>query len=215
MRICKLLVVLLLVLSFGSCSSGSNDGSASIDKSLPAGFASLTDSAKIRVLIDQGVSPDSIGVFVCEVAEGKHPGISIADYMAVDTYIYERLGESGFGLYRLAFDSYASSMPLVSKMKLYMASGLGDLDRLGYELGLEYVNQVMEQKLTIGKVDREVAELRRACDNDEDTYNRFLKGFAAGISTRAPGEVPAEIIAEYGTVDRSKLMTKPDSVAIQ
>lgn len=210
MKLCKLCAIAAIVSSMASCGS-SDSGSSALDKSLPSDFASLPDTSKVRVLLDKGVAPDSLAVYMCEVAEGKHGNVRISDYMEVDTYIYEKLGEEGFGIYRMAFDSYAASMPLVSKMKLYTASSLGDLDRMGYELGLEYVNQVLDKHLTIGKVDREVAELRRACDNDEDTFNRFLRGFAAGISTRAPGEVPAEIVEAYGTVDPAKIIPKHDS----
>ena len=198
MKVCRLCLVAAMAFLLFSCGK-SDGGNNVIDSSLPADFATMSDSAKVRVLLDHGLSPDSIAVFVCETAEGKHPGIAFKDFTVVDTYMYERLGETGFGLYRQAFDSYMEYMPLVAKMKMLMASPLADLDRVGYELGLGHVNQVIEKRLTIGKVDREVAELRRACGNDEDTFNRFLRGFAAGINTRAAGEIPAEIVAEYGT----------------
>lgn len=184
----------LLTLLMGACSSSNQEQ----ENALPADFASMNDTAKLGVLVRQGLSPDSIALYVLHTAEGRNPGVKFTDYANMDVYLYGALGDEGFNSYRIAYDDYVATMPLVPKLKQLQASPDHDPQSVGFELGLEYINQVLDQKMTIGKVDREVAELHRALGQDEDTYSRFLQGFAAAIASRPAGQVPADITKQYG-----------------
>lgn len=149
------------------------------------------------MLLDTGMPMDSLGIYMAKIAAGEVQGIEVKSFADVDAYLYSAKGESAYELYYLAFDEYSKSLPLVKKLSLMRKSSLADPEKIGYQLGLEYVNDVIDKKLTLGKIDNEIASLRQACSNDEDTYKRFLKGFAIGLKTRAPGQVPSDILTQY------------------
>lgn len=195
-KLSVLAVILLFVLS--AC-AGSEENS--VDASLPSDFASLPDTAKVRVLLDQGVSADSLAAFVCESLNGKHGNVSFSDFDGIEIYVGERMGDEAAGMYGMSFEMYMQYLPLDKRYKVKIAMPLTDIETLGYTLGLEYVNQVIDNQMTIGQVDREVAALRRVCASDEDTFEHFLKGFATGIqiSTSAAREVPSAIVTKYGS----------------
>ena len=188
-----LVAVAVVMVSLSSCKSDSATTSR-----MSKDFAASADTVKVRMLIESGMPMDSLAMYLCKAAIGEVKGVSINNFSDVDAYIYMNRGEKEYELYALAMDDYTKQLPLVSKLKLYKKSALVDPDKAGYQLGLEYVNDVMDKKLKIGQVDREIADFRQACGEDEDTYNRFLKGFALGISTRAAGEIPQEVAAKYG-----------------
>lgn len=155
------------------------------------------DSLKVRSMLDARMSMDSIAVLVTNIAVGDVPGVTIDNLADIDSYLYMNRSEKDYEVYTLAMDSYAKTLPLSKRFRFYKKSPLIDKDKMGYQLGLEYVSEVMDRKLTIGKVDNEIAEFRRECGEDEDTYNRFLKAFKVGLETRSPDEVPAEILQNY------------------
>ncbi len=175
-----------------------NEADDATTAAMPRNFASSSDSVKVKMLLDHNVSLDSLAQYVCLAAAGEIKNVNITDFGQIDAYIYTHRGEKDYEVYALAFDECRKSLPLTSKLTLYKKNALQDPDKIGYQLGLEYVNDVMDKKLTIGKIDKEVAEFRKACGADEDTYKRFLKGFSVGLSTRASGEIQDDILVQYG-----------------
>lgn len=167
---------------------------------LPSDFKTAPDTLKAKALIDKGISPDSIAIFFCEAGAGMRHGVNVKDFADITTYMYTHCTEEDFEIFSTAFDSHVETLTPAQRMKLYslIAQEDGNADKMGYELGLVYVNSVMERDLSLGAVDKEIAEFRRACGKDEDTYNRFLKGFAVAISTRQKGELPSELVRKYG-----------------
>lgn len=184
------------LMALGGCKG--DEAADATTAAMPGNFSSSPDSVKVKMLLDHNVSLDSLANYICRAAAGEIKNVNITDFGQIDAYIYTHRGEKDYEVYALAFDECKKSLPLTSKLTLYRKNALLDPDKVGYQLGLEYVNDVMDKKLTIGKVDREVAEFRKACGDDEDTYKRFLKGFAVGLSTRAAGEIPQDILAQYG-----------------
>ena len=89
-------------------------------------------------------------------------------------------------------------LPLSNQYLLNRSMHQVNPSMLGYSLGLEYVSRVADMKLSIGKVDFEVAELNRACAGDEDIYRDFLTGFAAGIKAFDGEGISNEIVEKYG-----------------
>jgi len=200
------LSMLALVIAAGciaSCKKGQDLDSTT--SKMPANFASLPDTTKVRHLIDKQVPLDSIAVYLCDAAIGRIKNVHVDNFTDIDTYIYTHCGDKDFEVYALALDEYKKSLPLVDKLTLYKKTSLDDPDKIGYKLGLEYVNSVMEKKLAIGKVDREIADFRRACGNDDDTYNRFLIGFSTGIRSRTAGEISPDIVERYGSASPTLL----------
>lgn len=187
-------LALLLIINAG-CKNSAETG---IDASLPANFAALSDTAKVRVLIDRGITPDSLAAFVCESINGKHGDIRFSEFDDIEIYIGEKLGDEAAGMYGMSFEMNMQQLPLDKRYTIKMSLPLTDITTLGYTLGLEYVNQVIENKMTIGQVDREIAEFRRACASDEDTYEHFLKGFSTGIQVSTDKDISPAIVAKYG-----------------
>lgn len=165
---------------------------------IPDDFSTLSDTQKIQRLIDAKVTTDSIAHFVTECLDGRHPGVTIKDPDAVMLYVGEKLGDEEMGNYAMSFDMYLQALSPASKYKTRIAMPATDRERLGYDLGLEYVNQVVDKKLTIGQVDRDVTALQRAAATDEDTYENFLTGFAEGIKLSADRGIPTAVISKYG-----------------
>lgn len=187
-------VLCLLCLSCASRSEVAHDSS----QALPADFASLSDRDKARVLIDRGVSADSLAVFIIDCVEGGKPGVTFTDFDAVETYVGERLGDEAYEAYTVSFEANLQRLPLDRKYLVKRDIPLTDMSLLGFSLGLEYVNKVIDNSLSIGKVDREVAEFHRACGDDESIYQDFLKGFATGIRESGERQVPEAVAEKYG-----------------
>lgn len=198
----QILTALSLVIICFLAGCKGNNSIDSTTAAMPKNFGTLPDSTKVKLLLEQQISLDSLAGYICRAAAEDIPGVKIESLADVEAEIYSLKGERDFSVYMLAFDECKHKLPLVKKLNVYSKNTLEGEDMLGYRLGLEYVNDVMQRKLTIGKVDKEIAEFRSACGDDEDTYKRFLKGFATALQTRKPGEVSAEIISQYGTAPK-------------
>lgn len=195
-RLC--LTVVAVVVSVVGCGRGSGPTTGPGEEALPENMGALSDREKARVLLDSGVSPDSLAVFVIDCVDGLKPGISFSDFNGVETYVAERLGEDAYGAYTVCLEANLQRLPLGKKFLVKRDLPLTDMSLLGYTLGLEYVNKVIDNGLSIGKVDREVAEFHRACGADESIYRDFLDGFATGIRESAGRDVPDAVAEKYG-----------------
>ena len=56
-------------------------------------------------------------------------------------------------------------------------AGVEDPQGLGLQLGLEYMQSVRENNLSVDDVKRELKAFKQACGNDSNTYKRFIIGF--------------------------------------
>lgn len=164
---------------------------------LPEGFASMPDTAKVRLLLDAGVSVDSLASFVVSCSAGQHGSVTFTAYEDVERVVTERLGEENAGMYLVYLEANLQRLPLDKKYAIKRSMPLTDISLLGYNLGLEYVERVLDAGLKIGRVDLEIAEFHRACGSDEGLYEDFLAGFAAGIRASANRNVPPEIVRKY------------------
>lgn len=165
---------------------------------LPDNLGTLADTEKARVLLDRGVSADSLALFVIECVEGRKPGVTFTDFNGVETYVEQRLGEEAYGAYTVCLEANLQRLPLSNKYMVKRELPLTDMSLLGFTLGLEYVNKVIDNNLSIGKVDLEVAEFHRACGSDEALFRDFLEGFATGIRESAGREMPDAVAKKYG-----------------
>lgn len=151
------------------------------------------------MLLDSNIPMDSLARYVCQLAlSDKSPRIdNIGD---VEMFIYNVKGEKEFETYTLAKEDYITSMSLANKLRLMRKNVMIDPEVIGYTLGAQYVSATIEKRLKIGQVDREIAEFRQMCGDDDATFQRFLKGYAAGIKASSPGQIPADIAAKYGGI---------------
>lgn len=122
-------------------------------------------------------SPDSVARFICDAALGKIKGVKIDTIGLAVLQAYENYRDSDLVKFSETFDTYGKAQPLPDKMKLLMLSGQNDPQGLGYQLGLEYVGDLREKKMTVEQAVKEVEALRKACGDDTATFVRFLKGF--------------------------------------
>lgn len=195
-RLC-VFATLLTVLCQG-CGSRAEEKPGHDSASLPENLGKLSDTEKARVLLDRGVSADSLALFVIECVEGRKPGVTFTDFNGVETYVEQRLGEEAYGAYTVCLDANLQRLPLSKKYMVKRELPLTDMSLLGFTLGLEYVNKVIDNDLSIGKVDLEVAEFHRACGSDEALFQDFLEGFSTGIRESAGREVPEAVAEKYG-----------------
>lgn len=191
-------VVLLCFLSFTwGCRSSASDKEEADTASLPADFGKHSDSDKARYLLEHNVSVDSLASFVIECVGGNVPGVSFTDFDDIELLVAERLGDEALGTYLLCFETGMQRLPLAKKYQLKKQLPLTDMSLLGFTLGLDYSNKIIDSQLSLGKVDREVAEFYRACNQEESVYEDFLKGLATGLTKSASRGVPEDVAAKY------------------
>lgn len=146
------------------------------ERQFPADFNTRNDAAKVAYMM-QKVSPDSVARFICNGALGKIEGVSIDTITLAVAYAYENYNDSSLMYFSREFDDYSSNLDLPDKMKIYLMTGLSDPKRLGYELGLEYVDHIRQDNMRVEDVKAELNAFKAACADDSLTYVRFIKGF--------------------------------------
>jgi hypothetical protein len=164
---------------------------------LPADFNSLDDAAKVAYMMNN-VEPDSVARFICDAALGRERlGMRIDTLAMAAAYAYEHYNDSSLIVFSREFDTYSANLPLEDKMRIYVMAGESDPNRLGYQLGLEYVSHIRDNKMTAEDVRREIEAFRSACANDSDTYVRFMKGFKTVLRTDHGKDLPENIYNSF------------------
>lgn len=174
-----------------SCGSGSSGAAP-----FPAGFDALDDAAKVRFVMDNA-SPDSVARFICRAALGHVPEGRIDTLAVASAYAYENYADTALMLFSREFDSYSASLPLADKMRIYYMAGTCDAQRLGYELGLEYVGHIREAHMGVADIKSEISAFRDACRDDSMTYVRFVKGFRTALRADRNRDLPDEVYREF------------------
>jgi len=188
MSLSKGLGISLMLLLLASC-GGSKGGNGS---NFPDNFNSLDDISKI-VYVMKHASPDSVARFLCESSLGKVAGAKIDTLAIAAAYAYENYKDSDLLVFSQEFDNYSANLPLDDKMRIYSMVGTSDPQRLGYELGLEYVSHIRENKMSVADIRKELESFRTACANDSDTYNRFIKGFKTVLKVDHGKDLPEDV----------------------
>lgn len=184
-------IALALLLAACSGKRDNEDGNG-----FPAGFASLPDEAMVEYVMKH-VSADSVARFICNSALGRVPEGQIDTLAIAAAYAYEHYNDSCLLVFSKEFDDYSANLPLADKMKIYALAGEADPQRLGYQLGLEYVAQIREKGMTAKEVKLEVDAFRQACTNDTLMYERFMKGFRTALSVDHGKDLDEGIYLEF------------------
>lgn len=166
------------------------------EKSLPDNFNALSDTAKVAYMM-KIVEPDSVARFICNAALGKSDGINIDTLAIASAYAYEHYTDSCLVAFSRELDYYSANLPLADKMTVYLMAGQEDPQRLGYELGLEYVSHIRENKMKVEDVKREIEAFKTACGEDSLTYVRFIKGFQTVLQVDHGKDLPENIYKEF------------------
>ena len=165
-------------------------------KTFPPDFNAMDDASKVAYMM-KTVSPDSVARFICDGALGKIEGVRIDTIAIAVAYAYENYNDSSLMYFSREFDDYSSNLDLPDKMKIYLMAGLSDPKRLGYELGLEYVDHIREDSMKVADVKREIEAFKVACAEDSITYVRFLKGFKTVLRLDHGKDLPEEIYKAF------------------
>lgn len=202
-NILALIVMLLTTIGgFTSCTdhkiAEQHDNTLS-NVTLPDAFAAWSDSTKIDYLLNNGFTIDSIASFVIMCAEGSNTDISFNDYDSIEYYINNRLGSESAQRYGVLIEANLQTLPLAAKYSVYLRLPIGKNSLLGYNLGLEYVDRILNTELNLGRIDLEIAEFHRACGSNEGVFEDFLDGFAAALKQCRDTSLSPEIISKYGS----------------
>ena len=162
----------------------------------PKDFAFLPDVEMVRYVMDNA-SPDSVARFICDAALGRIPEGSIDTLAVAAAYTYENYNDSCLIIFSKEFDDYSANLPLADKMRIYAMAGEADPQRLGYQLGLEYVSHVRDNQMTTGQIKEELSAFRTACADDTLLYRRFLKGFQTALRIDRGKDLDESVYKEF------------------
>lgn len=193
MKTVKLLATsLLITCAISSCSKEKKEQT----EGFPPDFNTYTDAAKVDYVMKHA-GPDSVAHFVIDATLGRLGNIRIDSLGLAAAHAYSNYNDSSLVVYSTVFDEYSSTLPLPDKMKIYVAAGKSVPQQLGYQLGLEYVSQIRENRKTVGRVKEEIEEFRKACADDTVTYTRFVKGFQTALKVDHGQDLPEEIYKTF------------------
>lgn len=163
---------------------------------LPDNFNTLSDTAKVAYMMET-VGPDSVARFICDAALGRHKNLKIDTLTVASAYAYEHYTDSCLVVFSQELDSYSANLPLADKMSIYSMAGQEDPQRMGYELGLEYVSYIRDNKMSAEDVKKEINAFKTACGEDSLTYIRFIKGFKTVLQVDHGKDLPEAIYNEF------------------
>ncbi len=163
---------------------------------LPSDFDEKTDAQKVEWLMS-ATTPDSVARFICRASIGEHEDATIKSLSQASLYAYEHYTGEDLSTFQIAYDEYVATLPLAPKMKLLYQAGQLDPIGMGYQLGLEYVGQIREQKKSVQDIESEIAEFKRACGKDQDTYDRFITGFHTALEADHGQDLSEEVYRRF------------------
>lgn len=180
------------LIGISACSSKTEP----IQESFPENFGSYDDAAKVAYIM-KICSPDSVARFICDASLGKVEAAKIDTFAIANAYAYENYTDSNLQVYSKEMDDYSANLPLPEKMTIYFMAGRTDPHRLGYQLGLEYVNHIRESRMTVEQIKEELEAFKNACAEDSATYHRFMKGFQTVLKLDHGKDLPEEIYETF------------------
>lgn len=184
--------LVLSALLFGACSKSKTEQSV-----YPANFKQIGDAARVDFVIAHS-SPDSVARFIIFGALGRNPEAPVDSLPLATTHAYEVLKGDAIDRFAIVYDSLVNAQPLPEKMKLYkLGAGSEDSQKLGYMLGLDYMNSIRDHSMSVKQVEEELKEFRKVCGSDTATYRRFLIGFKTVLKADHDLDVPEDIYRNF------------------
>lgn len=166
---------------------------------MAARLSGMSDLAIMQYMMEN-VSPDSVARFICDASLGKIEGVKIDTLSMAALYAYETYKDDDLQSFQTAFDGYADNLPLADKMRLRKLAASDNPDALGYQLGLEYVNDIRTGKKQGKDVEAEIAALKTLCEaspEDSLTFKRFMTGFKVALDQDGSDGIPKQIYEKY------------------
>jgi len=162
----------------------------------PANFKSIGDVARVDFIM-KSATPDSVARFIIYGALGRNKETPIDSLGIATNHVYESLKGEALDAFSIAYDSLVESLPLADKMAVYKQAGTEDPQRLGYQLGLEYMSDIRSGNKSVGQIEKELKEFRKACGSDTAMYRRFIVGFQTVLKVDHGNDVPEEIYRKF------------------
>lgn len=148
----------------------------------------------------EAVSPDSVARYICYAALGEIPEAKIDSLGIAIFYAFEHYKGDDLVHFGEAYDNMQDLLPLDKKMKLMRLAGTEDSTGLGYKLGLEYVEHIRDSKISADDVAKEIANFKKACASDHETYVRFVKGFKAALKANGGTDLPQGVYTRFANM---------------
>ena len=187
------LAILSLVTSCGG--KGKNSGNG-----FPENFGSIGDSGRVAYMM-KNTTPDSVARFICASALGRVEGSRIDTLALATAYAYENYKGEELETFGAEYERFVSALSLADRMKIYALGGTEDPQGLGLQLGLEYMQTIRDNNMSAEDVEKELAEFKKACADDPDTYERFLIGFKTVLKADNGKDMPKEIYDKFINYD--------------
>lgn len=162
----------------------------------PDNFSKVGDAGRVAYMM-RHVAPDSLARFIIYASIGKVPGARIDTLAIATNYAYEHLRGQDMDKFGMEYDNVISSLSLPEKMKVLALGGSEDPQGLGYRLGLEYLESVRDDHKSVTEIQGEIAEFRKACASDPDTYERFVTGFKTALQYDGGKSIPADVYRTF------------------
>ena len=178
-------------LTMASCGS-----KKSVETVKPKDLSNLSDTAKVAYMM-KIVTPDSVARYICDASLGRYPQAKIDTFAIATAYAYQHYADTCLISFSQELDYYSANLPLPDKMKIYSMGGQSNPQGLGYEMGLEYVNYIRENKMSVDDVKTEINAFKEACGEDSLTYIRFLKGFKTVLNADRGKDLPEQIYTVF------------------
>lgn len=189
----SLSALLALLLSMIAGCGNDKDKSSGFDE----GFNRLSDAAKVEYVM-KNADPDSVARFICNAALGKIPGVEIDTLATATLYAYENYRrDEDLQSFSMAFDEYVRHMRLEDRMRMMKMAGEVDPQRIGYELGLQYVDCIRADRKNVGDVESEIEAFRKACGSDTMMFQRFMTGFKVVLDIDRGKDLSEEIYTKF------------------
>lgn len=185
-----MMVSILIGLISVACKSSNGNGR------FPSDFSTMSDSQKVAYMMEN-TTPDSVARFLCNATLERIPGVKIDSLSNATLYAYNHYKGDDVATFQTAFDEYADALPPAPRMKLMFKAGTEDPVRLGYMLGLDYVSQIREENKSVAQVEEDLKQLKAACGNDTETYNRFMQGFKIALREDRGKDLPETIYQRF------------------
>lgn len=186
------LVCLSTLFLLGACGRGGKNS----DGRFPENFNTMGDTDRVAYVM-QNATPDSVARFICLAALGRVDGAKIDSLGIATSYAYEKYTGDDLDMFGDEYDNFVAALPLADKMRMYAMAGVEDPQRLGLQLGLEYMQQIREKNLSPEQVEAELKAFKKACGDDTDTYERFLVGFHTVLKADNGKDMPKAIYDKF------------------
>lgn len=192
MKIFHFTTFLAVLLILASCSKRGSDDKGAI----PENFDAIGDTARVAFMI-QNVEPDSVARFICYGALGRSAQGRIDSLGIATSYAYEKYTGQELVTFADEYENFVASLQLPEKMKMYAMAGVEDPQKLGLQLGLEYMQQIRDKNLSVEQVEKELRAFKKACGDDEQTYKRFIIGFHTVLEADNGHDMPRAIYEKF------------------